>query len=187
MTDRREIDRELVKRVHAGDDSAFTALMGYYKGPILNFAYRLTGKVSLAEEIAEDAFVKAYHNLSRFTYRSARDQFSSWLFQLARHAAYDAIRYQQRHPTQPMVSTDPRELADRSPDPATDASNREREARVAAAIADLPEDQRTALVLSVYEALSYVEIAAIMKCSAKSVEARLYRARKTLKGLLLSL
>lgn len=184
MSDRPELDRECVGRAQAGDEAAFTELMGRYKGPILNFVFRLTGDAAAAEDIALDTFVRAYRNLDRFSFRKPGDRFSTWLFQLARNAAIDALRQRQRRPTQTLEAAPARELEEPRADPAAQADLKEREALVMAALAELPDDQRTVLVLSVYDDLSYAEIAAVMETTVKSVEARLYRARQSLRARL---
>lgn len=181
MSDRQELDRECVGRAKAGDQAAFTELMGHYKGPVLNFVFRLTGDASGAEDIAQETFVRAYRNLHRFSFRQSSDRFSTWLFQLARHLAIDAMRRRQRRPAQSLeVTPEGQVIADPS-DPSNQADLAERSALIAAVISELPEDQRTALVLSVYEDLSYAEIASVMETTEKSVEARLYRARQFLR------
>jgi RNA polymerase sigma-70 factor (ECF subfamily) len=186
MTDGPDTDHDLVARAKEGDEAAFTLLMGRYKGPIINFIYRLIGDASEAEDIAQETFVRAYRNLHRFAVRGTRDKFSSWLYQLARNAAIDALRRKRRRPVQSLDDGLGREpLADG--DPAQDATARERERAIAEAIAALPEEQRTAMALTVYQDLSTTETARIMKCSGKSVEARLYRARQFLRRRLAAL
>jgi RNA polymerase sigma-70 factor (ECF subfamily) len=179
MSDRDELDRELVSRAQSGDEAAFTLLVERYKGPILGFVFRLTGDASAAEDVAQDTFVRAYRNLGRFAIRGLRDSFSSWLFQLARHGAIDELRRRARRPA-PVPEAGADESAPGA-DPADGTAARERERAIAAAVGELPEDQRTALALAAYEGLSYAEIAHIMKSSEKSVEARLYRARQFLR------
>jgi RNA polymerase sigma-70 factor (ECF subfamily) len=181
MSDRHELDRECVGRAQAGDEAAFTELMRHYKGPVLNFVYRLTGDASGAEDIAQETFVRAYRNLGRFAFRKPGDLFSAWLFQVARNAAIDAMRHRQRRPAQSLEVTPEGQIITDPSDPSDQADLAERSALIAAAIAELPEDQRTALVLSVYEDLSNAEIAAVMQATGKSVEARLYRARQYLR------
>ncbi len=181
MPDRQELDRECVGRAKAGDDDAFTELMGHYKGPILNFVYRLTGDAAGAEDIAQDTFVRAYRNLDRFAFRKPSDRFSTWLFQLARNAAIDAMRRRQRRPAQSLEMTPEGELSGGQSNPSDQADLREREALIMTAVMDLPEDQRTALVLSVFEDLSCGEIASVMQATTKSVESRLYRSRQYLR------
>ncbi|MEI6165616.1 MAG: sigma-70 family RNA polymerase sigma factor [bacterium] len=180
MTDRHEMDCDLVARSREGDEAAYAQLMDYYRGPILNFVYRLVGNQDEAEDTAQEVFVRAYQKLGRFTFRTSRDRFSTWLFQLARNAAIDVLRRRQRRPVQSLD-----EFPQLSPmavgDPAVEAGDKERERAIAAAMAALPEDQRVALVLSVYEGQSYAEIAEVMESSVKSVESRIYRARQCLR------
>ena len=91
---------------------------------------------------------------------------------------FRSLRYRKRHPTEPLAS---------APEPAaisTAVDNREIGKAIAAAVAQLPEDQRTVVVLAEYHGLSYAEIGAIMPCSNKSVETRLYRARLELRSRL---
>jgi RNA polymerase sigma-70 factor (ECF subfamily) len=181
MSDRQELDRECVGRAQAGDEAAFTELMGHYKGPVLNFVYRLTGDAAGAEDIAQETFVRAYRNLDRFSFRKPGDRFSTWLFQVARNAAIDAMRHRQHRPAQSLEVTPEGQIITDPSDPSDQADLAERSALIAAVIAELPEDQRTALVLSVYEEFSYAEIASVMETTEKSVESRLYRARQFLR------
>lgn len=186
MTDGLDTDHDLVARAKEGDAAAFTLLMGRYKGPIINFIYRLIGDASEAEDIAQETFVRAYRNLHRFAVRGTRDKFSAWLYQLARHAAIDALRRKRRRPVQSLDDGLGREpVADG--DPARDAALRERAEAIATAVGELPEDQRTALLLTTYQDLSTAEAAEVMNCSGKSVESRLYRARQFLRHRLVGL
>lgn len=180
MTGRHEIDCDLVARSRMGDQEAYAQLMDYYQGPILNFVYRLVGNQAEAEDIAQDVFVRAYQKLGQFAFRTSRDRFSTWLYQLARNAAIDVLRRRHRRPIQSLDEF-PLLTPVAEGDPARDAGNRERELAIASAIAELPEDQRVSLVLSVYEGQSYADIAKIMKSSVKSVESRIYRARHYLR------
>ncbi len=178
-------DRELAGRIAAGDVRAFDALMARYKRPVLNFVCRLTGDATEAEDLALEVFVKAHRALTGGGYRSGRAEVSTWLFQIARNAALDFLRHQQRHPTVELPES--AEPAAPGKSAAQELSAHETGAQIAAAVAELPEDQRTALILAAYEDRSQNEIAAIMKTSAKSVEARLYRARQYLRQRLAAL
>lgn len=181
-------DAALIEMVQAGDDSAFTEIMQRHKRPILNFVYRLTGDASEAEDIALEVFVKAYRALSGGGYRPGQAAASTWLFQIARNAAVDYLRHRARRPTEPLAS-EPGETGPTASGPtaAQALAAQETGEQIAAAVAELPEDQRTALILAAYEDRSQAEIAAIMKTSAKSVEARLYRARQFLRHRLAAL
>jgi len=168
-------DSELVRQIQSGDAAAFDELMRRYKRPVVNFIFRMLGNAEDADDVAQDVFVRVYQNLD--TWRP-ETKFSTWLFALARNAAIDRIRWRSRHRTESIESAP--EMA-ASPGTAEDVNAREIGDQVAAAIAKLPEDQKTAIVLSEYQGMSYAEIAAVMRCSEKSVESRLYRARQTLR------
>jgi RNA polymerase sigma-70 factor (ECF subfamily) len=168
-------DSVLVIRLQADDDDAFEELMRRYKRPVVNFCYRLLGNVTDADDIAQETFVRVYQQRAKL---DADRPFTTWLFTVARNLCLDRHRYRQRHPAEPL---------DTAPEPATDSreiENRELAAAITAAIADLPEDQRTAIILAEYHGQSYTEIAGVMRCSEKSVESRLYRAKQTLRNSL---
>ena len=165
-------DSELVERLQRGEEPAFDELMTRYKRPVVNFCYRLLSDAGEADDVAQDVFVRVYQRLG--DYRPS-GKFTTWLFALAHNACVDRLRYRQRHPTEPLES---------APEPATvsrETETREIGDQIAAAVAELPEDQRTVIVLAEYHGMSYAEIAGIMRCSQKSVESRLYRAKQTLR------
>lgn len=172
-------EAELVARARQGDDAAFGALLAQYQRPIIQFAWRVLGNTADAEDVAQETFVRAYRHLADY---DARRPFSTWLFALARHGAIDRLRWRQRHPVEPLPADAP------LPDPAGTApgevQNRELGAAIAAAVQELPEEQRTALVLAEYEGLSHADISAVMDSSEKAVESRLYRARQALRAKL---
>ena len=134
---------------------------------------RSLGDFSLAEDAAQDVFVRAYRNLAAYRPKN-NAKFSTWLFQLARNAAIDRLRYRQRHPTEILDGV--HAVVDRR------VELNEIEKQISAAVAELPEKLRTALVLSEYENLSHAEIATIMKRSIKAVEVYIYRAKRELQN-----
>jgi RNA polymerase sigma-70 factor (ECF subfamily) len=153
--------------------------MGRHKVPVVRFVYRMLGDTSDAEDVAQDVFVRAYRHIRKPGFRNTGARFSTWLFQVARNAALDSLRWRKRHPSESLA-----EIEDRGGTPAAagrtppeESAARETGAQIAAAVALLPEDQRAALVLSEYEGLSNAEVAAAMRCTVKSVEGRLFRAR----------
>lgn len=179
----RDEDWGLVERVGAGDDRAFDVLMERYKRPILSFVYRMLGDPTEAEDVAQDVFVRAYRAMAGARLRRTEAAFSTWLFQVARRAALDERRRRWRHPAEPLCVLDERDdlIDGGGRTAAEEAGAREMGRRIAEAVARLPEDQRAAIVLAEYEGMSVRQIAAIMSCSGKSVEARLYRARRFLR------
>lgn len=175
-----QTDSDLVTRFQAGDVVAFDELMRRYKHPLLNFVYRLLGDEAEAEDVAQDVFVRAHQHLGAYKIRSADAKLSTWLFTLARNAVIDRQRWRKRHPAE-SIETVAETFLPAAPDTARAASDREIGQHIATAVAALPEDQRTALTLAEYQGLAYAEIAQVMNCSEKSVEARLYRAKQTLR------
>ena len=179
------VDWSLVEQVKAGDDRAFDALMARYKRPVIHFVYRMIGDAGDAEDLAQDVFVRAYQNMRKPGFHQTTGAFSTWLFQVARNAALDCLRRRKRHPESlTHGEEDGRNMAVTERTADSEISANEVGAQIAAAVAQLPEDQKTAVILSEYENLSYAEIAAIMKCSVKSVESRLYRAKQFLRDRL---
>jgi len=182
-------DWAIVERVKAGDDDAFNLLMGRYRRPVLNFVFRMIGDADEAEDLAQDVFVRAYRHMRKPAFRQTGAAFSTWLFQVARHAALDCLRHRERHPSESLERLE--DKGETTPDAGATAAAtvaaHELGEQIASAVARLPEEQRMAIILSEYEDLSYAEIAAIMKCSEKSVEARLYRARRFLRKRLVKI
>lgn len=168
-------DSELVRQIQPGNDAAFDELMRRYKRPVVNFVFRMLGNAEDADDVAQDVFVRVYQNLD--TYRP-QTKFSTWLFALARNAAIDRMRWRARHPAESLESVPEISAAAGT---AEEVNARDIGETIAAAVAKLPEDQRTALVLAEYQGMSYAEIAGVMRCSEKSVEARLYRAKQALR------
>lgn len=168
-------DSEVVRQIQSGDNAAFDELMRRYKHPVVNFVYRMLDHAADADDIAQEVFVRVYQNLDGYRLET---KFSTWLFALARNAAIDRLRWRARHPSESIESAS--QFA--APSGTADVvATREIGEQIAVAVAKLPEDQRTALVLAEYHGQSYTEIADVMRCSEKSVESRLYRAKQTLR------
>ncbi len=159
-------------------DAAFEKALAQYRRPVLNFVYRLIGDATEAEDVAQEVFVRAYRHWGEY---DPRRKLSTWLFALARNAAIDRLRHRERHPTEPLPNVI---IANPARGPAAEAQAHEIGERIAAAIAALPEEQRTTVVLVEYHGLSHAEIAEVMGGSEKSVESRLYRARRALRETL---
>lgn len=176
----------IVEQVKAGDDRAFDALMARYKRPVINFVYRLIGDASEAEDLAQDVFVRAYQNIRKPEFHRTTGAFSTWLFQVARNAAVDCLRRRKRRPAESLTTLeeDGENLAVTARTADREIAVKEIGEQIAVAVALLPEDQKTAFLLLEYQELSYAEIAAIMQCSVKSVESRLYRAKQFLRDRL---
>lgn len=171
-------------RLQAGDDAALAPLMQRWEAPVKRFVFRLIGNAAEADDLAQEVFVRVYQK--RASYRRGA-KFSTWCFAIAANQAKNRLRWWKRRPALSLEAwTDAGgEAADPAGVPAADeAVRRERIAAVQAAVAALPFDLRTALVLFEYEGQSMAEIAEALGCTPKAVENRLYRARQQLRQAL---
>lgn len=181
-----DADAALMLRVKRGDDAAFAELVDKYKQPVMNLAYRILRDASEAEDVAQNVFLQAYKSAPRY-HVSAR--FSTWLFTIARNLCLNEIRRRSRHPTDSLEATGPdadeqpaRQFEDRTASlPADAALRRELAQKIETALAELPEIQRTAILLCRQDDLSYEEIARVLGCSLSATKSLIHRGRETLK------
>jgi RNA polymerase sigma-70 factor (ECF subfamily) len=181
-----ESDEHLMARLREGDESALNALMGRWQVPLRRFLYRFLQSDAQALDVAEETFVRIYSSRNRY---SEAQPFRPWVFAIATNLARNQLRWRRRHPGESLDGSSGPYLAREdalleNATPADQLGRAERAAAVRDAIARLPEDLRTAVLLFEYEDLPQAEIAVIMGCSAKAVETRLYRARGLLKKAL---
>ncbi len=179
-----ETDLSLVRRVQRGDKGAFDALVLKYQHKVVKLVTRYVRSLAEAEDVAQEAFIKAYRALPQFRGDSA---FYTWLYRIAINTAKNAVASRERSPVVYDLDQGDRaeiyELQGRMKDGATPealAMTEEIRATVNAAIESLPEDLRTAIVLRELEGLSYEEIAAAMDCPVGTVRSRIFRAREAI-------
>ncbi|HVS78132.1 MAG TPA: RNA polymerase sigma factor RpoE [Steroidobacteraceae bacterium] len=179
-------DLSLVRRVQRGDKGAFDALVLKYQHKLVKLVMRYVRNPAEAEDIAQEAFIKAYRALPQFRGDSA---FYTWLYRIAINTAKNAVVSRDRSPIDYNVdrgSTDSDESYDMqgrmrdSETPEGLVLTDEIRSTVNAAIDALPEDLRTAIVLRELEGLSYEEIAAAMACPVGTVRSRIFRAREAI-------
>jgi len=171
----QETDSDDMLALQRGEDLALNRLMDRWQVPLRGFLYRWTQNEHDALDLAQETFVRVHRHRDRFR---AGARFSTWMFQIALNLARDHARRRKRHPAEAL------ELAPEpvgSDNPGSLTAQAERVAVVRAAIAELPEDLRTAVLLSEYEDKSHAEIGAIVGATPKAVETRLYRAREQLR------
>lgn len=174
-----DADDACMARLAAGQDRALDDLMGRWSAKLISFLARLTGNHATACDLAQETFVRLYLSRGRFR---ACGTFGSFLFQIAANQAKNHTRWRHRHPEVSMDDEFLAEMTDEkhvAPDRVAEAS--ETETAVRSAVLALPEDLRQPLVLSVYEGRDQEEIAAILGCTRKAVEMRIYRARQILR------
>ena len=173
-------DKKLVERVQKGDKGAFDLLVLKYQHKIVNLVMRYVRDPELALDIAQEAFIKAYRALPRFRGDSA---FYTWMYRIAVNTAKNHLAAQRRRPMDIELDLqDPEQydlhakLKETDTPEGVTLSNELRET-VEKAIAALPEDLRTAIVLRELEGMSYEEIAQTMECPVGTVRSRIFRAR----------
>ncbi|HUF46569.1 MAG TPA: sigma-70 family RNA polymerase sigma factor [Vicinamibacterales bacterium] len=176
-------DEELVARATAGDTEAFNQLVKRWERPIYALAYRTLGREEDARDVVQDAFLRAYRGLRAF---KGEAKFSSWLYRITLNLCRDWIRRERRAPVvQVPEGTDPVDLADAKASPAESVEDlvarREMSAAVSRAMAELPEEQRTAIMLKEYQGLTFQEIADLLDCPLSTVKTRLYQGLSVLR------
>jgi RNA polymerase sigma-70 factor (ECF subfamily) len=175
-------DQQLIDECLSGQTEAFGQLVVRYQDRLYHTLVSVTGSAEDARDVAQDAFVQAFHKLSTFRGQSA---FYSWLFRIAMNAAISRKRKNRR----PTVSIEAaKENAGVEPidgHPETSPSHAieltEQQVMVRTALAELPEDYRTVLVLKEMEGLKYEQIAEIVGCPIGTVRSRIHRGRTELK------
>ena len=179
-----ETDLSLVQRVQRGDKSAFDLLVLKYQHKVVKLVMRYVRSQAEAEDVAQEAFIKAYRALPQFRGDSA---FYTWLYRIAINTAKNVVASRDRSPIVYDLDQSDREatyeLQGRMKDSATPealAMTEEIRSTVNRAIEALPVDLRTAIVLRELEGMSYEEIAAAMKCPVGTVRSRIFRAREAI-------
>jgi RNA polymerase sigma-70 factor (ECF subfamily) len=179
-------DADLMLKVKAGDDSAFEYLAEKYRRPMLGFMYRVTRNTHLAEELAQEVFLRVYR--ARATY-NAEAKFSTWLYRIASNLSVNYIRDTKHERPEMSVSLDePDEetgttldLADKSLNAEQDLLRRERLMAIKRHVQALPERQRNAVLMHKYQGMDYRQIADVLNISESATKSLLFRAYETLR------
>jgi len=167
-------DEELVRRVGQGDPAAIQAMVARKLPRMLALAHRMLGDAVEAEDVAQDAMLRAWRQAPRWTPGKAK--FDTWLHRVALNLCYDRLRRRREIPTDT-----PPERRDEGPAPDRGLMAADVGARVDAALARLPDRQREAIVLCHYQELTNIEAAALMKISVEALESLLSRGRRALR------
>jgi RNA polymerase sigma-70 factor (ECF subfamily) len=177
-------DLSLVRRVQRGERGAYDLLVLKYQHKVVKLVMRYLGDAADAEDVAQEAFIKAYRALPQFRGDSA---FYTWLYRIAINTAKNALAARNRNPVTYELdlqgNDEAAEMIGKLKDPETPeglALTEEIRNIVNAAIGELPEDLRTAIVLRELEGMSYEEIAAAMDCPVGTVRSRIFRAREAI-------
>lgn len=175
-------DAAFVERARGGDREAFRALVERHGRNVFRLAFRLTGNEGDAEDVVQEAFLKAYRNLGRF---ESRANFSTWLYRIASNCAYDQLRARARRPEDPIESDEgplPIEATDASPERLAHGAEVRR--RIALAMDRLTPAERTAFVMRHHEGQSIAEIGAALGLDTSATKHSVFRAVRKMREAL---
>lgn len=176
-------DKELVKQAQKGDKAAFDTLVTKYHLKVVNLVTRFVKNADDAQDVAQEAFIKAYRGLKNFRGDSA---FYTWLYRIAINSAKNYLVSQGRKSPAYAVDVEDAEHMESATNlkeydtPEGNMLTDEIEQTVYKAIKDLPEDLKTAITLRELEGMSYDEIANVMECPIGTVRSRIFRAREAI-------
>jgi RNA polymerase sigma-70 factor (ECF subfamily) len=184
-----ERDAELMLRVRDGDSVSFALLLERHRGPVIHFVYRMVLNQAVAEELAQEVFLRVYR--SRASYEPSA-KFTTWLFRIATHVALNWIRDSKNEKNQESLDEasqegTSRQVSDRQPTIEQTMIRQVKMQEVRAAIETLPAKQRAAVLMHKYEEMEYSQIAKILQCSESAVKSLLFRAYETLRSRLANL
>jgi RNA polymerase sigma-70 factor (ECF subfamily) len=171
------MELELITQAQHGDKLAFGELVRRHREGVVNVVYRMCGDAHLAEDAAQEAFIRAWQHLYRYRPRAP---FRNWLYRIATNVARDVLRRERESVN---VETLPLTASEQGPEAGPEATveGRERGERVRQAVLALPPASREALILREYEGLSYQEIADVLDIPIGTVMSRLNYARNRLR------
>jgi len=179
-------DAEVMLRLKAGELECFDYLMNKYRRPIVHFMYRMVHNQAIAEEMAQEVFLRVYR--SRETYR-AEARFTTWLYRIATNLAVNHARDTKNERTAPTVHLDEPDyetgsmpdVADVTPTIEADMLRQERMNAIKQHVMALPERQRMAVLMHKYQEMDYKQIGAVLKLSESATKSLLFRAYQTLR------
>jgi RNA polymerase sigma-70 factor (ECF subfamily) len=186
MDGNQDPDADLMLRVKRGDLAAFEQLVEKYKQPVINLLSRSLGDATEAEDLAQNVFVQVFKSAYRYQVSA---KFSTWLYTIARNLCLNEIRRRARHPADSLDADQPeyedqprRQFEDLKTHAPPDALlQNELRQKIEEALAALPENQRTAILLFREEEMSYEEIARVLDTSLSATKSLIHRGREALK------
>ena len=181
-----DYDAELMLRVKDGDGASFGLLLEKHRSPVVHFLYRMVQNHAVAEELAQEVFLRVYR--SRSSYEPTA-KFTTWLFRIATHLALNALRDGRNERSQERLDERTEgmpalQVEDRRPSVEQSMVRQARLDEVKHAVAALPGKQRAAVLMHKYKEMEYTQIAKVLNCSESAVKSLLFRAYETLRARL---
>src|SRR5437016_3245638 len=179
-------DAEVMLRVRAGDESAFSYLVEKYRRPMMNFMYRMVHNSAAAEDLAQEVFLRVYR--SRESYEASA-KFTTWLYRIATNLAVNHARDSRHERPENMASLDEADeetgttmdVADTSPNVEEKLVKQERLKAIRQKVENLPERQRQAVLMHKYQQMDYKQIGEVLNLSESATKSLLFRAYETLR------
>lgn len=185
----RDEELAIVRKIQAGDVNAYEQLVAAYEKNTYNLALRMVGNAQDAEDMTQEAFLKAYNSLDSFRGDS---KFSVWLYRIVSNVCLDFLRKKNRRQTSSLSVEDDEgeqiqlDIPDEAQSPEALLEKKLTREAVRRGLEQLPEDSRQILLLREIQGLSYEEIAQVLDLEAGTVKSRIFRARKRLCAFLLA-
>ena len=179
-----EHDARLMLSVKEGDEASFALLLARYRIPVMNFIYRMVQNQPVAEELAQEVFLRVYRARSGY---APSAKFTTWLFRIATHLALNSIRDNRGDwmtESLDQEQTPAAAIADRRASVEQELVEEARLVEVRRAVQALPAKQRAAVLMHKYEEMEYAQIAQVLGCSESAVKSLLFRAYEALRGKL---
>jgi RNA polymerase sigma-70 factor (ECF subfamily) len=178
-----ERDAQLMLRVREGDDVSFALLLEKHRRPVIHFLYRMVQNQGVCEELAQEVFLRVYKAREKY---EPTAKFTTWLFRIASHLALNWLRDRKSERAEDSLDSTPAggtplQLPDQTLNREQELLRGARMAEVRAAIQDLPNKQRAAVLMHKYEEMGYAQIAKALNCSESAVKSLLFRAYETLR------
>lgn len=178
-------EKLLIEGLRRGDPNSLEHLFNIYKDKVYNTAISYVQNAEDAEELTQDVFIEAFRSINKYKGESS---LSTWIYRITVNKSLDFIRYTKRKKRfavftnlfNPQSGEQQIDVTD-FVHPGTEIENKEQSTHLFKALEKLPENQKSAFILSKIEGLSYAEISAVMKLSLSSIESLLFRARQNLK------
>lgn len=187
MGDKETYENRLIKEAKSGSVEAFEELIKQCQKKVFNIAYKMTGNYDDANELAQEAFIRAYKSINKFKGDSL---FSTWIYRITTNVCLDELR---KRKNQKVISLDEdikyndeevkQQIKDESPGPEKILEKKEINGLIRECIESLPPDYKTVIILRDIEGFSYEEISKIVNCPEGTVKSRINRARKTLRDI----